>query len=97
MMEFTNIRKNRPFFNRIMRSDLIFILKDKWAIDLDFNTSTLVDSQRNFHMGLELEDQHNNEAEYAFSDNDEDNDTANEGMYVPSDNNIAYNLQHFEQ
>ena len=83
MMEFTNIGKNRPFFNRIMRSDLKFILTDKWAIDLDFNTATLVDSQRNFHMGLELEDQHNNEAEYPFSDNDEDNDTTNKECMSP--------------
>ena len=40
-------------------------------------------------MGLELEDQYNNEAEYLFSDNGKDNDTTNKGMYVSSDNNIA--------
>jgi len=94
MMEFTNIGKNIPFFNRIMRSDLKFVLKDKWAINLDSNTATLVvvDSQRNFHMELELQDQHNNEAEYSFSDDDEDNDTTTEGMYATSNNNIADNI-----
>ena len=81
MMEFTNIGKNRPFFNRIMGSELKFIMKDKWAMDLDFNTATLIDSQRNFHMGLELEDQHNNETEYPFSDDDGDIDNTNGKTY----------------
>ena len=92
MMEFTNIGKNRPFFNRIMRSELKFILKDKWAIDLDFNTATLIDSQRNFHMGLELADQHNNETEYLFSDDNGDIESTNGETYETLDNDKADNI-----
>jgi len=99
MMEFTNIGKNRPFFNNIIISDLKFVLKDKWAIylDLDFNTATLVDSQCNFHMRLELEGKYNNKAEYPFSNDDEDNDMTTEGMCVTSNNNIANNISRNEE
>ena len=45
LQAFAGIRKNRPFFNRIMRSDMKFTFKDKWEINLDFNTATLVDSK----------------------------------------------------
>ena len=82
-----------------MRSDLKFILKDKWAIDLDFNTANLVDSQRNFHMGMELQDQHSNEAEYLSSDdgNNKENDLTTEGIYATSNNNIANNISRNEE
>jgi len=97
MTEFANIRNSISFFNMIMRSDLKFVLKDKWAIDLDFNTAILVDSQRNFHIGLELEDQHNTRAEYPFSDEDEDNNSTSKGLYCPSDNNLADNISRNEE
>ena len=80
-----------------MRSDLKFILKEKWAINLDYNTAILEDVQRNFNVGLELEDQHNNEGDYLFSDDDKDNDSTNKGMYVPSDNNLADNISRNEE
>ena len=43
-------------------------------------------------MGLELEDQHNNEAEYPVSDDNGDNDNTNGETYVTSDNNVDDNI-----
>ena len=54
MMEFPEIKKNISFFNRIMTSEMKFVLKDRWGTDLDFNTATLVDSNRGFHREVEL-------------------------------------------
>ena len=52
----------------------------------------LIDSQPNFHMGLELADQHNNETKYPFSDDNGDIDSTNGETYKTSDNNKADNI-----
>ena len=51
MAEFTNITKNRSIYNAVKDSDIKFLMKNRWEIDLT-TTGTLVDSNSSLHLGL---------------------------------------------
>jgi len=74
MAEFTNISKNRSIYNAVKNSDIKFLMKNRWIIDLE-NTGTLVDSNSLFHMGLVVDSVTRNIMEFQYEREDPEEET----------------------